>query len=403
MPPPWLATSCSMITASVTPRPAPPYSGGIVMPSQPASAIARWNSRGNSPSSSRASQYSSSNERTTALTPSRIARWSSLMEKSMASPSSGAAQPARPSVRRACVRWGLSTITPSMLSVPASGCAAKASTMRRACGELGLGRRVGLVDDGHLVGVDRDAPAKTAPARSPARSGEAGGIAEVGVQRVDRRHAGGRGGAQAQRIGERVQRRPAAVFLAVGDGADRGRQVLGAPGHAGQSRHRAGEALHVEHRLRASRWPPARCAPCPARCRRAPPARRGSGPGARRRRRHGSWAAGCRPGPARTTAARSSIARPVSSGLMRTKSRDASCAACAAMNSAAMPRATALRASATASSRSRISTSAGLPIDLASLRSLSAGTKSIERELHARLPAASAPGAGRCRPPRRAG
>ena len=56
MPPPWLATSCIMIAASVTPRPAPPYSGGMVMPSQPASAIARWNSRGNSPSSSRASQ-----------------------------------------------------------------------------------------------------------------------------------------------------------------------------------------------------------------------------------------------------------------------------------------------------------------------------------------------------------
>jgi hypothetical protein len=89
MPPPWLATSCIMIAASVTPSPAPPYSGGIVMPSQPASAIARWNSCGNSPSSSRASQYSSSNERTTALTPSRIARWSSLIEKSMRCLSSG--------------------------------------------------------------------------------------------------------------------------------------------------------------------------------------------------------------------------------------------------------------------------------------------------------------------------
>jgi hypothetical protein len=41
MPPPWLATSCIMIAASVTPRPAPPYSSGMVMPSQPASAMAR--------------------------------------------------------------------------------------------------------------------------------------------------------------------------------------------------------------------------------------------------------------------------------------------------------------------------------------------------------------------------
>jgi len=83
MAPPWLATSCIMIAASVTPRPAPPTSGGIVMPSQPASAIARWKSFGNSPSSSRASQYSSSKRRTTAPTPSRIARWSSEIEKSM--------------------------------------------------------------------------------------------------------------------------------------------------------------------------------------------------------------------------------------------------------------------------------------------------------------------------------
>ena len=56
MPPPWLATSCIMIAASVTPSPAPPYSTGIVIPSQPASAIAWWNSYGNTPSSSRASQ-----------------------------------------------------------------------------------------------------------------------------------------------------------------------------------------------------------------------------------------------------------------------------------------------------------------------------------------------------------
>ena len=40
------ATSCIMIAASVTPRPAPPYSSGIAMPSQPPSAIALANSNG---------------------------------------------------------------------------------------------------------------------------------------------------------------------------------------------------------------------------------------------------------------------------------------------------------------------------------------------------------------------
>ena len=46
MPPPWRATACIMIAASVTPSPAPPYSTGMVMPSQPPAAIAWWNSRG---------------------------------------------------------------------------------------------------------------------------------------------------------------------------------------------------------------------------------------------------------------------------------------------------------------------------------------------------------------------
>jgi hypothetical protein len=41
MAPPRLATSFIMIAASVTPSPAPPYSSGIVMPSQPPSAIVR--------------------------------------------------------------------------------------------------------------------------------------------------------------------------------------------------------------------------------------------------------------------------------------------------------------------------------------------------------------------------
>jgi hypothetical protein len=40
MPAPDAAISCSTMAASVTPSPPPPYSVGIVMPSQPASATA---------------------------------------------------------------------------------------------------------------------------------------------------------------------------------------------------------------------------------------------------------------------------------------------------------------------------------------------------------------------------
>jgi hypothetical protein len=45
-----------MIAASVIPKPEPPYSSGIQMPSQPASAIALWKSMGKPPSLSFFSQ-----------------------------------------------------------------------------------------------------------------------------------------------------------------------------------------------------------------------------------------------------------------------------------------------------------------------------------------------------------
>ena len=56
MPPPWRATVCIMIAASVTPSPAPPCSAGMVMPSQPPAAIAWWNSRGKRASASQSRQ-----------------------------------------------------------------------------------------------------------------------------------------------------------------------------------------------------------------------------------------------------------------------------------------------------------------------------------------------------------
>jgi len=55
-PAPDSATACIISAASVMPRPAPPNASGMAMPSQPARAIAAWNSVGNLPSSSRASQ-----------------------------------------------------------------------------------------------------------------------------------------------------------------------------------------------------------------------------------------------------------------------------------------------------------------------------------------------------------
>ena len=50
------ATACIMIAASVMPRPEPPYSSGMQMPSQPSAASACSNSCGKMPSRSCASQ-----------------------------------------------------------------------------------------------------------------------------------------------------------------------------------------------------------------------------------------------------------------------------------------------------------------------------------------------------------
>ena len=55
-PAPDCATACMTMAASVMPSPLPPYSSGIATPSQPPSAIARWNSCGKPPSVSFFSQ-----------------------------------------------------------------------------------------------------------------------------------------------------------------------------------------------------------------------------------------------------------------------------------------------------------------------------------------------------------
>ena len=55
-PAPDCAIACIISAASVMPRPEPPYSSGMAMPSQPASANALWKSCGKPPSRSFCSQ-----------------------------------------------------------------------------------------------------------------------------------------------------------------------------------------------------------------------------------------------------------------------------------------------------------------------------------------------------------
>jgi hypothetical protein len=56
MPAPDSAIVCIITAASVMPNPAPPYSAGIAMPSQPSRASAAWKSSGKPPSRSFFSQ-----------------------------------------------------------------------------------------------------------------------------------------------------------------------------------------------------------------------------------------------------------------------------------------------------------------------------------------------------------
>ena len=78
-------------------------------------------------------------------------------------------------------------------------------------------------------------PSRCASARGAFQPGD---IAEIGVQRFDRLDAGGLRGDQAQRTHDLVSEDEFAVALAVGGGAERGRQILRAPGHRDEARRR---------------------------------------------------------------------------------------------------------------------------------------------------------------------
>src|SRR6266700_2665470 len=83
-PAPDAATSCIINAASLMPSPAPPYAVGMAMPSQPALAMAAWNSSGKSPVSSFASQYSGVKSAQSRATAARILCCSTEREKSIA-------------------------------------------------------------------------------------------------------------------------------------------------------------------------------------------------------------------------------------------------------------------------------------------------------------------------------
>ena len=111
-------------------------------------------------------------------------------------------------------------------------------------------RREGLVDHRHLRGVDRHHTGEAVARAAGGISGKTVEIAEIGVDRLDRRDARGMCAEQGERASELVGGGVAAVGLARGGGADRGGQILRAPGQAGKARGHIAVAAEREDRGR---------------------------------------------------------------------------------------------------------------------------------------------------------
>ena len=137
-------------------------------------------------------------------------------------------------------------MTPSMPTTPAPGTAAKAATIARAFAiAVGDGVNTSLMD-GDLPGVDRDLAQKSVAARFHGLALEAGVVAVVDIDGIERRHLRGSGGGKANGAREQERFGEAAVCVAIGLGADLGGEILRAPGQRGEPRARTGIGRAVE-------------------------------------------------------------------------------------------------------------------------------------------------------------
>ena len=99
-----------------------------------------------------------------------------------------------------------------------------------------FGRRISAVDDGDLIGMNRQASDETVAPGAAAIPFEALQIAKIRVERVDRRRVGGRGGEQALRARQFIGKRPRPVRLLVVGRAERRGKIFRAPGQGDQPR-----------------------------------------------------------------------------------------------------------------------------------------------------------------------
>ena len=163
-----------------------------------------------------------------------------------------ASAPAAARIRCASFQCGRSIILPSSANTPASGLAVKAAFTRSAQRTCSGEGREGGVHDVDLRRVDQDLAGEAVRRRRFGFAPQAGGVAVVGIGRVDRRHAERAG--RHQHLGARQddRRRVAAVRMPRAD-AQVGRQVLGTEADRQQARRDAGVVAQARTPNRRSR------------------------------------------------------------------------------------------------------------------------------------------------------
>ena len=132
---------------------------------------------------------------------------------------------------RARVRCGTSTIWPLKLKAifPAfwfSSKAANSSWLSATSSAEGVNT---LVDDIHLVGMNGDFSGKAHPRPFNTFLAEPGAVSDIDEDRIQRLDTRGRCRQQGHNPGITEHFEKAAVFSPVPPGANRGRQILGAP------------------------------------------------------------------------------------------------------------------------------------------------------------------------------
>ena len=137
-------------------------------------------------------------------------------------------------MRRACVRCGASSMTPSSCTapLPPDSNAAMTRSAQWCSSSVGVKQRLMISTCEGWMATLAEKPSRRAASVSRRN---AVAIVKIREHGVDRRHPGGARREQAEVARQRKRRGIAASVVAIGGGADCGRQVLAAPHQAGEA------------------------------------------------------------------------------------------------------------------------------------------------------------------------